>query len=444
MGKYFGTDGARGRVNETLTLDMAVRIGRYLGWHYGKEKRARIVIGKDTRLSGDMFEMGLAAGATSTGADVYLLGVCPTPSVSFLVRSESFDCGIMVSASHNPYHDNGIKLFNSEGCKMNPEIEAEIEKYIDGEIDVPSALNDHVGRVVSWSEGLKIYEEWLMGIVDVDLNGMRIALDLANGSATATAAQTLRAMGAQVDVIHGEPNGVNINTDCGSTHPESLQRMVREGGYDVGFAFDGDADRLIAVDEEGSLFNGDYILYACGRYMKKKRRLAHTMVVTTVMANLGLYHALRDLQIDYAQTAVGDKYVFECMQSNGYSIGGEQSGHIIFLEHAVTGDGLLTALKLLEIMCDEHKSLKELGSELFIYPQLLVNVEVQDKNRTMADEGLKAKIAEVEAQLGDEGRILVRPSGTEPLVRVMAEARSDELCHDYVYQIIDFIRDNQL
>ena len=230
-------------------------------------------------------------------------------------------------------------------------------------------------------------------------------------------------MGAQVDVIHGEPNGVNINTDCGSTHPESLQRMVREGGYDVGFAFDGDADRLIAVDEEGSLFNGDYILYACGRYMKKKRRLAHNMVVTTVMAN---------------------KYVFECMQSNGYSIGGEQSGHIIFLEHAVTGDGLLTALKLLEIMCDEHKSLKELGSELFIYPQLLVNVEVQDKNRTMADEGLKAKIAEVEAQLGDEGRILVRPSGTEPLVRVMAEARSDELCHDYVYQIIDFIRDNQL
>ena len=444
MGKYFGTDGARGRVNETLTLDMAVRIGRYLGWHYGKDKQARIVIGKDTRLSGDMFEMGLAAGATSTGADVYLLGICPTPSVSCLVRSEGFDCGVMVSASHNPYYDNGIKLFNSEGCKMNPEIELAIEKYIDKETEVPSALNEHVGRVIPWHEGLKIYEDWLKEIVNVDLAGMRIALDLANGSATATAAQTLRELGAQVDVIHGEPDGVNINTECGSTHPESLQSMVREGHYDVGFAFDGDADRLIAVDEEGNLFNGDYILYTCGRYMKKKRRLAHNMVVTTVMANLGLYHALRDNAIDHVQTAVGDKYVFECMQSKGYSIGGEQSGHIIFLEHAVTGDGLLTALKLLEIMCDERKSLKELGADLFIYPQLLVNVEVKDKNRTMADEGLKAKIAEVEAQLGDEGRILVRPSGTEPLVRVMAEARSDELCHDYVYQIVDFIQENHL
>ena len=270
MGKYFGTDGARGRVNETLTLDMAVRIGRYLGWHYGKDKQARIVIGKDTRLSGDMFEMGLAAGATSTGADVYLLGICPTPSVSCLVRSEGFDCGVMVSASHNPYYDNGIKLFNSEGCKMNPEIELAIEKYIDKETEVPSALNEHVGRVIPWHEGLKIYEDWLKKIVNVYLAGMRIALDLANGSATATAAQTLRELGAQVDVIHGEPDGVNINTECGSTHPESLQRMVREGHYDVGFAFDGDADRLIAVDEEGNLFNGDYILYTCGRYMKKK------------------------------------------------------------------------------------------------------------------------------------------------------------------------------
>lgn len=444
MGKYFGTDGARGRVNENLTLDMAVRIGQYLGWYYGKERHAKIIIGKDTRLSSDMFEMGLAAGATSTGANVYLLGVCPTPSVSYLIRKEHFDCGIMVSASHNPYYDNGIKLFNHEGCKMNPEIEEAVEQYIDGKISVPLAKDDALGNVIEWSEGLEIYESWLKEIVNIDLSGMKIAVDLANGSATATAVETLSTLGATVEAIHNSPNGININTECGSTHPQSLQKMMREGNYDVGFAFDGDADRLIAVDEEGNLFNGDYTLYVCGRYMKKKNTLNKNTVVTTVMANLGLYHAFRDNVIDYEQTAVGDKYVFECMQNNDYRVGGEQSGHIIFLEHAVTGDGLLTALKLLEIMVDEKKSLKELGKDLFIYPQLLVNVEVKDKNKTMESPELKAKIDEVAAELGDEGRILVRPSGTEPLVRVMVEAKTDELCHDYVYRIIDFIKENNL
>ena len=444
MGKYFGTDGARGRVNENLTLDMAIRIGQYLGWYYGKERHAKIIIGKDTRLSSDMFEMGLAAGATSTGATVYLLGVCPTPSVSYLIRKEHFDCGIMVSASHNPYHDNGIKLFNHEGCKMNPEVENAIEDYIDGKCTVPLAKDDAIGSVIEWDEGLEIYESWLKELVNIDLSGMKIAVDLANGSATATAVETLSSLGATVEAIHNSPNGININTNCGSTHPQELQEMMREGNYDVGFAFDGDADRLIAVDEDGNLFNGDYTLYVCGRYMKKNNTLNKNTVVTTVMANLGLYHALRDNVIDYEQTAVGDKYVFECMQNNDYRIGGEQSGHIIFLEHAVTGDGLLTALKLLQIMVDEKKSLKELGKDLFIYPQLLVNVQVQDKNKTMESAELKEQIDQVAAELGDEGRILVRPSGTEPLVRVMVEAKSDALCHDYVYRIVDYIKEHKL
>ena len=444
MGKYFGTDGARGRVNENLTLDMAIRIGQYLGWYYGKERHAKIIIGKDTRLSSDMFEMGLAAGATSTGATVYLLGVCPTPSVSYLIRKEHFDCGIMVSASHNPYYDNGIKLFSHEGCKMNPEVENAIEDYIDGKCTVPLAKDDAIGSVIEWDEGLEIYESWLKEIVNIDLSGMKIAVDLANGSATATAVETLSSLGATVEAIHNSPNGININTNCGSTHPQELQEMMREGNYDVGFAFDGDADRLIAVDEDGNLFNGDYTLYVCGRYMKKNNTLNKNTVVTTVMANLGLYHALRDNVIDYEQTAVGDKYVFECMQNNDYRIGGEQSGHIIFLEHAVTGDGLLTALKLLQIMVDEKKSLKELGKDLFIYPQLLVNVQVQDKNKTMESAELKEQIDQVAAELGDEGRILVRPSGTEPLVRVMVEAKSDALCHDYVYRIVDYIKEHKL
>ena len=444
MGKYFGTDGARGRANDTLTLDMAVRIGQYLGWYYGKKRHAKILIGKDTRLSSDMFEMGLAAGATSTGANVYLLGVCPTPSVSYLVQKEHFDCGIMVSASHNPYHDNGIKLFNHEGCKMNPEIEVEVERDIDGEIMIDLAHEDKIGKVLEWDEGLELYESHLKDIVPLDLNGMRIALDLANGSATSCAAETLTALGATVEVIHSAPNGVNINTKCGSTHPEELQQMMKDGDYHVGFAFDGDADRLIAVNEDGELINGDYTMYICGCYMHEKGQLHEDVVVTTVMSNLGLYHAFDKKGIRYEQTAVGDKYVFECMREHDYSIGGEQSGHIIFYEHENTGDGLFTALKLLEVMKATGKSLKQLSEGLFIYPQLLINTVVKNKQAALEDKELQAQVDAVAQELGDNGRILVRPSGTEPLIRVMVEAETDELCASYVNRVIDFIKEKQL
>lgn len=440
MGKYFGTDGARGRANGTLTLEMAVRIGQYLGWYYGKKRHAKILIGKDTRLSSDMFEMGLAAGATSTGAVVYLLDVCPTPAVSYLIQKENFDCGIMVSASHNPYYDNGIKLFNGDGCKMNPEVELEVEDYIDGKREITMAHDDKIGRVIAWEDGLELYESWLKSIVPVDLNNMKIALDLANGSATSCAAEVLEELGATVEVIHSAPNGININTKCGSTHPEELQQMMRDGDYDAGFAFDGDADRLIAVNEHGELIDGDHTMYICGCFMKEKGCLKDDVVVTTVMSNLGLYHAFKEKNIHYEQTAVGDKYVFECMKEHQYTIGGEQSGHIIFGDHANTGDGLFTALKLLEIMVEKKKSLKGLSEGLFIYPQLLVNIQVNDKHAASKNEKLLAKVNAVEAELGEEGRILVRPSGTEPLVRVMVEARTDELCEKYVNDVVNFIK----
>ena len=439
MGKYFGTDGVRGQANEGLTLEMSIKIGQYLGWYYGKEKHAKILIGKDTRLSGDMFELGLAAGATSTGAQVYLLGVCPTPAISYLVRKERFDCGIMVSASHNPYYDNGIKCFNHNGEKMEEELLLEIEAYIDGKCEIELATGDHIGEYFDWEDGLEIYMSWLKEIVPVDLEGYRIAVDLANGSATSTVVETLDSLGATVEAINNSPNGININTKCGSTHPENLQRMMKENDFDLGLAFDGDADRLIAVDPKGNLVDGDYILYICSRYMKEKNTLNKNMCVTTVMANLGLYKALDANKIDYIKTDVGDKYVFEEMQKHDYYLGGEQSGHIIFYEHAVTGDGLLTALKLLEIMKNTGKGITELGEGLFIYPQLLKNVKVNDKNKALKDEALKGIVDEVAKELGDEGRILVRPSGTEPLIRVMVEAKTDELCAKYVSHVVEFI-----
>ncbi len=444
MGKYFGTDGARGRANDTLTLDMAIKIGQYVGWYYGKTRHAKILIGKDTRLSGDMFETALAAGATAAGAKVYLLGVCPTPSVSFLVQREGFDCGIMVSASHNPFHDNGIKLFNGSGMKMNPNVEAKIEAYIDGEEDIPMAANEAIGNVIPWHEGLEIYESWLKSLIHVDLTGMNIALDLANGSATSCAKEVFSELGATVEVIHSSPNGININNKCGSTHPELLQEMVLEGGYDAGFAFDGDADRLIAVNEDGELITGDHTMYICGCYMHDQGILNDNKVVTTVMSNLGLYRAFDRRGISYEQTQVGDKYVFECMNDYNYSIGGEQSGHIIFKAHANTGDGLLTAIKLAEIMKKTDRSLKELCEDLFIYPQLLINVEVKDKHTALHDPDLLSEIKKVEAELGNDGRILVRPSGTEPLIRVMVEAKSDELCELYVNQVVNYIKSQGL
>lgn len=442
MGKYFGTDGVRGRANEGLTLEMSIKIGQYLGWYYGKEKHAKILIGKDTRLSGDMFELGLAAGATSMGAQVYLLGVCPTPAISYLVRKERFDCGIMVSASHNPYYDNGIKCFNHNGEKMEEDLLLEIEAYMDGNCTIDLATGDHIGEYFNWEDGLEIYMSWLKEIVPVDLEGYHIAVDLANGSATSTVVETLDSLGATVEAINNSPNGININTKCGSTHPENLQRMMRENDFDLGLAFDGDADRLIAVDPDGNLVDGDYILYICSRYMKEKNTLNKNMCVTTVMANLGLYKALDANKIDYIKTDVGDKYVFEEMQKNDYYLGGEQSGHIIFYEHAVTGDGLLTALKLLEIMKNTGKSVKELSEGLFIYPQLLKNVKVKDKTRALNDKALKEVVEDVAKELGDEGRILVRPSGTEPLIRVMVEAKTDDLCAQYVDRVVEFVEKN--
>lgn len=444
MGKYFGTDGVRGRANDTLTLDMAVKIGQYVGWYYGKSRHAKILIGKDTRLSGDMFEMALAAGASAAGAKVYLLGVCPTPAVSFLIQKEHFDCGIMVSASHNPFYDNGIKLFNGSGMKMNPDVEAQIEAYIDGECEIPMAINEALGSVVDWHEGLEIYESWLKSLMSCDFTGMKLALDLANGSATSCAAAVLSELGATVEVIHSVPNGININTKCGSTHPEGLQEMMKSGDFDAGFAFDGDADRLIAVDENGELITGDHIMYICGCYMHDHNCLKENKVVTTVMSNLGLYRAFDRKGISYEQTQVGDKYVFECMNEYNYSIGGEQSGHIIFKEHANTGDGLLTAMKLLEIMKQTKQSLHKLSEDLFIYPQLLINIEVKDKHKALENEGLWNEVQKVADSLGQDGRILVRPSGTEPLVRVMVEAKTDELCEKYVYQVIDYIKEKRL
>ncbi|MBB5183772.1 phosphoglucosamine mutase [Catenisphaera adipataccumulans] len=442
MGKYFGTDGVRGRANEGLTLDMSIKIGQYLGWYYSKGKHAKILIGKDTRLSGDMFELGLASGATSMGAQVYLLGVCPTPSISYLVQKERFDCGIMVSASHNPYYDNGIKVFNHRGEKMEENVLLEIEKYMDGEISLDLATGSDLGEFVSWEDGLEIYMSWLKENVPVDLTGMKIACDLANGSATSTALETLDSLGATVEAINNSPNGLNINNKCGSTHPESLQRMMRENDYDIGFAFDGDADRLIAADSDGNLINGDYILYIGSRYLKSVNKLNKNMCVTTAMANLGLYKALDANKIDYIQTPVGDKYVFEEMQKNDYYIGGEQSGHIIFYEYEKTGDGLFTALMLLQIMKATGKTIQELSEGLFIYPQLLENVTVKDKQHALDDEALKEVIQGVADELGNEGRILVRPSGTEPLIRVMVEARTDELCRQYVGRVVNYMNEH--
>lgn len=441
MGKYFGTDGVRGKANETLSAEQAFRIGRYLGYYYSRNQKGRILIGKDTRLSSDMFESAIAAGATAGGADVCLIGCCPTPCVAYLLTRETFSCGVMISASHNPYHDNGIKIFSSEGVKLSADIEALIENYMDGNEEIPYAQNDAIGRVIFYHEGLDHYLDWLQSLFDFRLDSMHLALDLANGSATTTARQLLERMGAHCTVIHGNPDGVNINTNCGSTHPQSLQELMKTGSFDLGLAFDGDADRLIAVAPDGRQINGDYILYICGRYLKDLHRLPGNTVVSTVMANLGFFKAMEKAGIRSESTQVGDKYVYECMVKNGYALGGEQSGHIIFREHATTGDGLLTALKLLEVMHRTGKGILELAEGLKIYPQLLVNVPVRDKQAAMEDPQVKAEVEQINAELQGNGRILVRPSGTEPLVRVMVEAETDELCSRYVYRVVDLIQE---
>ena len=442
MGKYFGTDGFRGEANIDLTVEHAYQVGRYLGWYFSRSHRARIVIGKDTRRSSYMFEYALVAGLTASGADAYLLHVTTTPSVSYVVRSEEFDCGIMISASHNPYYDNGIKIINGKGHKLEATIENLIEQYIDGLADpIPFATKDKIGRTIDYSMGRNRYIGYLMSIPTRAFKDIKVGLDCANGSSSAIAKSVFDALGAQTHVINNQPDGLNINTNCGSTHIEVLQKYVVENGLDVGFAYDGDADRCIAVDEFGRVVNGDLILYVCGLEMKQKGELLNNTIVTTVMSNFGLYKSLDKAGIQYEKTAVGDKYVYENMVKNGHCIGGEQSGHIIFSKHATTGDGILTSLKIMETMVENKKTLAQLTEQVEIYPQLLINVRVSDKALAQNDPDVQKAVKEVEEALGDEGRILVRESGTEPVIRVMVEAQSDEICHEYVLKVVNKIKE---
>ncbi len=441
MPKYFGTDGFRGEANVNLTVDHAFKIGRFIGRYYSKGHPCRVVIGKDTRRSSYMFEYALTAGLTASGADVYLLHVTTTPSVSYVVRTDDFDCGIMISASHNPYGDNGIKLFNSNGEKMEDSVLEEIEKYIDGEVpELPLARGERIGRASDYSAGRNRYIGYLISLARHSFKGKRIGLDCANGSAFAIAKSVFDALGAKTYVISNKPDGFNINTNCGSTHIENLVALVKEEQLDCGFAFDGDADRCIAVDEHGNVADGDKILYIYGSYLKERGKLEKNTVVTTVMSNLGLYKAFDALGINYEKTAVGDKYVYECMNEHGYILGGENSGHIIFSKYANTGDGIITAIKLMQVMCDKKTTLSELCRGMTVYPQLLKNVRVTDKSIVLNDEDVKQAVKAAEATLGDEGRVLVRPSGTEPLLRIMVEAVTEELCEKYVSEIEEVVR----
>ena len=444
MGKYFGTDGFRGEANVTLTVDHAFKVGRFLGWYYGKNHengKAKIVIGKDTRRSSYMFEYSLVAGLTASGADAYLLHVTTTPSVSYVARTEDFDCGIMISASHNPFYDNGIKLINAAGEKMKEDVIAEIEKYLDGELgEIPYATRENIGCTVDYTAGRNRYMGYLMSLAIYSFKGIRVGLDASNGSAWTLAKAVFDALGAKTYVINAAPDGTNINANCGSTHIEGLQDLVRREHLDVGFAFDGDADRCLCVDEKGEVITGDHILYIYGCYMKDRDKLVGNKVVTTVMSNFGLYKAFDAVGIEYEKTKVGDKYVYECMSENGYRIGGEQSGHIIFSKYATTGDGIITALKMLEVMLAKKKTLSELAAPLVIYPQVLKNIRVTDKTQAQDDADVKAAVEAVANALGADGRILVRESGTEPVVRVMVEAGSTQECEKYVDQVIDVIK----
>lgn len=439
MGKYFGTDGFRGEANVDLTVEHAYQVGRFLGWYYGQDKKCKVVIGKDTRRSSYMFEYSLVAGLTASGADVYLLHVTTTPSVSYVVRTEDFDCGIMISASHNPYYDNGIKLINAKGEKMDEETIEKVEAYIDGAFEIPMAVRDQIGCTVDYAAGRNRYIGYLISLATRSYRNMRVGLDCANGSAWMIAKSVFDALGAKTYVINAEPNGLNINRDAGSTHIEVLQEFVREKQLDVGFAFDGDADRCIAVDENGNVVNGDLILYIYGRYLKEKGTLKNNTVVTTIMSNFGLYKAFDKLGIDYEKTKVGDKYVYENMVKNGHRIGGEQSGHIIFSKYATTGDGILTAIKMMEVMLESKQSLGELVKPVRIYPQVLKNVRVKSKPAAQQDADVQAAVSQVAEALGKTGRILVRESGTEPVIRVMVEAETEEACEKYVDSVIDVI-----
>ena len=455
MGKYFGTDGFRGEANVTLTADHAYQVGRFLGWYCGECKRragdsdpARVVIGKDTRRSSYMFEYALASGLVASGADAYLLHVTTTPSVSYVARTEGFDCGIMISASHNPFYDNGIKLIDRSGEKMDEATIALIEDYLDGQLHVfdtdwpqlPLAHREQIGRTVDWSAGRNRYVGYLISLGMFSFKGKKVGLDCANGSAWMIAKSVFDALGATTYVMGDEPDGFNINNGVGSTHIDALRRFVVEKGLDVGFAYDGDADRCLCVDEKGAVVTGDHILYVCGRHMKELGELPHNTVVTTVMSNFGLYRAFDRLGIRYAKTAVGDKYVYEYMSKNGCTLGGEQSGHIIFSKYASTGDGILTSLKLMEVMLEKKETLGKLASEVTILPQLLKNVRVADKTAALNDPDVQAAGKAVDEALGNDGRLLLRQSGTEPLIRVMVEAETPEICEKYVDQVIDVLK----
>lgn len=445
--KYFGTDGFRGEANQDLTLYHAIKIGRFLGYYFNKEKNGngKIVIGKDTRRSSYMFEDALSAGITSSGSDAYLLHVTTTPSVSYVVRSEDFDCGVMITASHNPYHDNGIKIINSDGEKMDDEFLQKLEEYIDADIkDIDLKIGEEIGRTHDFVGGRNRYTAFLIQTVSKSFKGKKVGLDCANGAASSIVKSVYDALGAETYVINNNPDGFNINVDCGSTHIEVLQKYVKENKLDCGFAYDGDADRCIAVDENGEVVDGDAILYICGKHMKEEGYLESNTIVTTIMSNIGLYKALDKIGINYSKTKVGDKYVHIEMSENGYELGGEQSGHIIFSKYANTGDGILTSLRLMEAMIDNKTSLSELRRDLKIYPQVLKNVRVNDKKAVLNDESIKNIIEKESESLKDTGRILVRESGTEPLIRVMAEAETEEIADEKVNNIVQAIEKSGL
>ena len=437
--KYFGTDGFRGRANEGLNVDHAYKIGRFIGWYYGakQSRKARIIIGKDTRRSSYMFESALVSGLVASGADAYMLHVIPTPGVSYEVVDGGFDCGVMITASHNPFTDNGIKLVNKEGYKMDEDVLEQVEAYIDGKLEVPMATGDGIGRTVDYMQGRNRYISSLIASCGFSLQGLKIGLDCANGAASSVARPVFDALGAETHVINNAPNGLNINVDCGSTHIDQLQRFVVQNGLDVGFAYDGDADRCLAVDERGHVVDGDLILYVCGTYLNKYGRLAKQTVVTTVMSNFGLFKAFDDAGLSYEKTNVGDKYVYACMNENDYSLGGEQSGHIIFGDLAKTGDGILTSLRIMEVLRAEREKLSELTRPVKLYPQQLVNVRVNDKEAAMQSPKVNDAVAAAEKFLEGNGRVLVRASGTEPLVRVLAEAPTDELCQQANQIVLD-------
>ncbi|MCD8009839.1 MAG: phosphoglucosamine mutase [Lachnospiraceae bacterium] len=442
MGKYFGTDGFRGEANVNLTVQHAFQIGRFLGWYYGREHKCKVAIGKDTRRSSYMFEDALSAGFTASGADVYLLHVTTTPSVAYVVRTEEdFDCGIMISASHNPYYDNGIKILNGRGEKMEETVIEEIERYLDGKMpEAPLATRENIGCTTDYSAGRNRYIGYLITLATRSFKNKRVGLDCSNGSAFTIAKSVFDALGAKTYVIHNEPDGTNINRDCGSTHIEALQQFVFDHQLDVGFAYDGDADRCIAVDEQGHVVDGDRILYLCGLYMKEKGQLETNTIVTTVMSNLGLYKALDKAGVGYVKTAVGDKYVYENMLENGHRLGGEQSGHIIFSKYASTGDGILTSLKIMEEMLERKQPLSQLAAPVTIYPQVLKNVRVYSKPEAQNDPDVQMEVGKVAAELGDNGRILVRESGTEPVIRVMVEAETASICEAQVDRVIDVLK----